>query len=535
MDTTAIKKVDKLFADWKKPDSPGFAIGLVKDGRLVYSRGYGMASLEYNSRITASTIFDVGSTSKQFVAFCVAILEERGRLSTEDDIRKFIPELPDYGATIKIRHLLSHTSGIRDYLALMELAGMRYENEYPDAEIMDLVIRQKDLNFTPGDEFLYSNSGYLLLGEIVKRISGMTLREFAEKNIFYPLGMRDTHFHDDFTEVVKNKALGYSITKDKVKLDISLFDVVGDGGINTTVSDLARWDRNFYQNTLGGGARLIKKITEPWSLNNGKRLDYAWGLFVAEYRGQRLISHGGAWVGYRADLIRFPEKRFSVICLANFSQAKATPIAKQVADICLAEDLRGPATPAVQSSPVSRVARSKANKIKTGLYLNRASDKFIEIYIKVKKIYLRDEDSTYELFSIAPGHCVIASGAKEVLMEREGSKSPRISIKKLNGDTLVYERIVPSTPVAKVLRSFEGCYYSEELGTECHILALPGKLRLERRGFPGEDLRPVRGGLFAGGAVSVEFPRVDGRASKGLTLNSGRVRGIGFVRKAQHN
>jgi CubicO group peptidase (beta-lactamase class C family) len=535
MNTTMIKKIDSLFADWKKPDSPGFAIGLVKEGRLVYSRGYGMASLEHNVRITPATLFDVGSTSKQFVACCSAILEKRGKLSVEDDVRKYIPELPDYGVTVRIRHLISHTSGIRDYLALMELAGMRYENEYPDAEIMELVFRQKKLNFRPGDEFLYSNSGYLLLGEIIKRVSGQTLREFAERNIFSPLGMRDTRFHDDFAEVVKNKATGYSISKDKVRLDISLFDVVGDGGINTTVEDLARWDGNFCRNTLEGGAELVKRITEPWKLNNGKRLDYAWGLFVTEYRGQKLISHGGAWVGYRADLIRFPEKDFSVICLANFSQAKPTPIAKQIADICLAGELKGPASPPVQSSAVAAVAPARINKIKTGLYLSIATGKFIEISVKLKKLFLRDEDSTYELFPVSSFGFVIASGAKEVLLERAGSKIPRISLKKLNGDTLVYERILPPALGPKVIRSLAGHYYSAELGTEYQVRALSGKLNLERRGFPCEDLKRVRGGLFAGEAVSIEFPRVGGRNANTFMLNSGRVRGVVFVRRTQRD
>jgi len=207
-------KVDELFTVWDTPDSPGCALGIIKDGKLIYKRGYGMANLEHNIPISATTVLRIGSTSKQFTAMSIALLAEQGKISLDDDIRKCLSEMPEYESPITIRHLIHHTSGIRDYLELMELAGRRDDDYYTDDEAIDMLARQKELNFKPGDEFLYSNSGYFLLSAIAKRASGKSLREFAQENIFKPLSMNNTHFHDDHTMIVKNRAAGYSSKKD---------------------------------------------------------------------------------------------------------------------------------------------------------------------------------------------------------------------------------------------------------------------------------------------------------------------------------
>jgi len=338
-------QVDALFAEWDKPDSPGCALAIIQDSEIIYQRSYGCADLEHDIPITPMSVFDIASTSKQFTATCIAILARQGKLSLDDEAEKHIPELPGYAHPITIRHLIHHTSGIRDYLTLMELAGMRYENEYPDEEVLDLICRQKELNFEPGEEYLYSNTGYLLLGEIVKRVSGKTLRTFADEGIFAPLGMKKTHFHDDFTEIVKDRAVGYSAKEDGgFRIDMSIFDVVGDGCVYTTVEDLYLWDQNFYHNSLGNyGHDLIAEISTPGRLNNGEKLNYAFGLVVEKYRGLDLLSHGGDWAGYRSELIRFPGQKFSVICLANLGEINPTRLAKQIAEIYLEKEFTEPA------------------------------------------------------------------------------------------------------------------------------------------------------------------------------------------------
>lgn len=338
-------QVDALFAEWDKPDSPGCALAIIRDGEIVYRGGYGCADLEHDIPITTTSVFDIASTSKQFTAICIAILARQGKLSLDDDIRKYIPEFPAYEHPITIRHLIHHTSGIRDYLTLMDLAGMRYENEYPDEEVIDLICRQKELNFTPGEEYLYSNTGYFLLGEIVKRASGKTLRLFADEWIFAPLGMTKTHFHDDSTEIVRDRAIGYSAAENRrFRIDMSIFDVVGDGCVYTTVEDLYLWDQNFYHNVIGDyGQDLITEIVTPGKLNSGKALDYAFGLDLGKYRGLDLISHGGDWAGYRSEMMRFPGQNFSVILLANFSEINPTGLAKRITDIYLENEFTEPA------------------------------------------------------------------------------------------------------------------------------------------------------------------------------------------------
>jgi len=221
-------RVDKLFADWNKPDSPGCAIAIIQEGEIIYKRGYGMADLEHDIPISSKSIFDIGSTSKQFTAICIALLICQEKLSLDDEVQKYITEMAIYEHPITIRHLVHHISGIRDYLSLMELAGMRFENEYPDEEVIGLISQQKELNFIPGEEYLYSNSGYILLAEVVKRVSGQSLSKFADEQLFKPLGMDNTHFHDDFTMIVKERAMGYSPNdQGGYRIDMSIFDVVG--------------------------------------------------------------------------------------------------------------------------------------------------------------------------------------------------------------------------------------------------------------------------------------------------------------------
>jgi CubicO group peptidase (beta-lactamase class C family) len=298
-----------------------------------------MANLEHNIPLTPKSVFRIGSTSKQFTAVCMALLEEEGALSLDDSLRKFLPQMPEYAEEITIRHLIHHTSGFRDYLTLAEIAGIRDDDYFTDAEVVDLLARQKELNFRPGEEHLYSNSGYFLLSQIVKKASGKSLREYAEEKIFQPLGMTNTHFHDDHTRIVKNKASGYAPKKGGgFVISMTTLPMTGDGGVFTSVEDLFLWDQNFYDNRLGNsGQALIEKIQTPGVLNNGEKLDYAFGLVVSEYKGLKMVSHGGSFVGFRADMIRFPEQRFSVILLANLSTFNPSVMAIRIADVYLAD------------------------------------------------------------------------------------------------------------------------------------------------------------------------------------------------------
>ena len=351
------RAVDALFADFERRDAdyplgrPGCALAIVQDGELIYQRGYGMADLEHDIPITPGSVFYAGSVSKQFVATCILLLQEQGKLDIDDDVRRYVPELPDYGFPITLRHLLHHTSGLRDYLDLWILSGRDYLDYLPDEAVLDLIVRQEGLNFSPGTQYAYSNSGYFLLMTIVERISEQSLRDFAHEHIFKPLGMTHSHFHDDLHHLVPNRAKGYRIAEDGTVQNLLMrFDLVGSGGLYTTVGDLYRWDQNFYNNRLGNKRQsLIDTLQRDGRLNDGRSAGYAFAMINGAYRSLRTISHTGSMGGYRAYYLRFPDQRFSVILLGNFANFTPVPYARRIADLFLADDFPPPAGLQTQS------------------------------------------------------------------------------------------------------------------------------------------------------------------------------------------
>jgi CubicO group peptidase (beta-lactamase class C family) len=331
-------RVDQVFAEFEKGTSPGCALALYQNGSIVYERGYGYADLENDIRITPASTFYVGSLSKQFTAFAAALAIQRGRLGLDDDVRKYVPELPSYGSPITVRHLIHHTSGLRDINTLLSIAGRRGDEAFDNLEVLRTVARQKALNFTPGDEYLYSNSGYAVLALVVERATGVPFGRFAEENIFAPLGMTATHFHDDQSRMVKHRADAYTRAGGQLRLDTPVNERAGAGGVFTNVRDLLHWDENFYTARLGGAA-LITQVQTPGRLNSGADQTYAWGLTVGAYRGQRTVDHGGSLGGYRAHLIRFPDQHFSVAALCNMASIVPSGLVRQVADVYLGDVL----------------------------------------------------------------------------------------------------------------------------------------------------------------------------------------------------
>lgn len=371
---SAVPLVDEVFAAYAKPGTPGCVVGVIRESRLVLARGYGLANVEHDIPLTPKTVLDIGSTSKQFTAASILLLEQQGKLSVDDDVRKFVPDLPSYGKTVTIRHLLNHTSGIRDYLTLMSVAGVNFDGVTGDDEALRIITRQKALNFPPGSEHLYSNSGYFLLSIIVKRASGKSLRQFAQEEIFGPLDMRDTHFHDDHTMIVPRRATAYAPgPQGTFTIDMSGFEQTGDGAVYTTIEDLAKWDRNFYEPKVGGQP-LVDGLLRNGVLTDGKTIPYAAGLMNGTHKGLPVVSHGGSWAGYRAELIRFPKQRLSVICLCNRGDGNPSAKARQVAEVYLASEMTAappaekpeapaaaaptekPAAPAVPAAELGRLA-----------------------------------------------------------------------------------------------------------------------------------------------------------------------------------
>lgn len=331
-------EIDALFATWDRPGSPGCALGVLRDGHFVYQRGYGAANLDYGIPNGPGIVYYVGSLSKQFTAAAVALLAQDGRIGLNDDVHRYFPELPDYGGPVTIRQLIHHTSGIPDLYGLMATAGIPLENVFSDSAAVALIARRRELDFPSGTQYRYSNGGYFLLGQLVKRVTGKSLREYAAERLFRPLGMDSTHFHDQPWSVVPNRAISYQPDGTDFRISyLGNFDKIGAGGLYTTLGDLAKWDADFYQRRVGGEALRRTSLTRG-VLAGGDTITYAFGLVLGRLLGRPVVRHDGAMMGFRAALLRFPDERFTVLTLCNLGNIDAGQLADRVAALFL-EDL----------------------------------------------------------------------------------------------------------------------------------------------------------------------------------------------------
>ena len=330
--------VDAVFADFTELPVPGCALGVVRGGELLYGRGYGLANLEHDIPITTESVFRTGSVSKQFTAAIVAIAATEGYLNLEDPMRKWIPELPDYGQPLTVLHALNHTSGLRDYLTLTGLRGLRGDDFYTGEELIAVQVRQEELNFPPGTEFLYSNSGYFLLAEAVERAVGKPFKEYAEEVLFGPLGMTHSHFHDDHDHIVPLRADGYApLAEGSFRTSMTTLDMIGDGGVYSSIDDMVHWVNALATDGLRPG--LSAMLETRGVLSSGEQIDYAMGQTHGEYRGLPTVGHGGSFVGFRAHVLRFPSERTNIVALCNRADGNPSARARSVADVVLADRL----------------------------------------------------------------------------------------------------------------------------------------------------------------------------------------------------
>lgn len=506
-------QVNNLFAAMDNTTSPGCAVAAMKDGEIVYKHGYGMADLDHNVPIAPDTVFHVASMSKQFTAASIVMLAQEGKLSLDDPVRKYIPELPDFGAPITIRQLIHHTSGLRDQWELLGFAGWRYSLDLiTDEDVLAVISRQKDLNFTPGSRFLYSNTGYTLLAQIVKRVSGQSLREFTAARIFEPLGMTRTHFRDDHAEVVKNIAYGYAPSKLGFRLSVTNFDTVGATSLLTTVEDLARWDENFYEARVGGSA-LIAQMLERGTLSDGEQLNYAFGLTVDTYRGLRVVGHSGSDAGYRSDMIRFPDQHLTAVCLCNLASAIPDELTRKVAEIYLRDSM----VPVVKTEG-STDERAKSVQLsesqlrsKVGLYLN--TDQITQKpRVTFKNGTLRIND--FEAWAIDENHfrLRVANGTvADVEFNSSTNGKPRefIDTRIVDGKLTrrVFTAVPDFTPSAIELKEYAGIYRSPEIEPVYEMRVEDGQLVLHRLKNDPDVLRPFTRDVFDGRLGTIQFKR----------------------------
>jgi CubicO group peptidase (beta-lactamase class C family) len=421
--------VDKIFAKWTTA-TPGCAVGVSAGTRPVLLKAYGMADLEHDVRNTPDTIFEAGSVAKQFTAMAVQLLAGDGKLALDDPVRKYIPELPDYGWPLTIRHMLSHTSGLRDWGSVASIGGWpRTSREYTHAHVLEIVSKQKSLNFEPGTRWSYSNTGFNLSAIVVSRVSGMSFAEFSKQRIFTPLGMTRTSWRDDHTRIVKGRAIAYSESNGEYHIEMPFENVHGNGGLLTTVRDLLTWN-NHLANAKVGNAKLVGEMTTAGTFNDGKPLEYGLGFFVGDYRGVKNIYHSGSTAGYRAHLNRFPGAMISVAVLCNGSNGDATRAANRVSEIFLRGRLK-PAEEPVRSPPLVGIPDPAPDfSALIGNYWSDEAETMLVAAIEQGGLVLRRRPDT--VIKLTPGerdYFTGSIGSVKFIRDAAGEKVVELSIK----------------------------------------------------------------------------------------------------------
>lgn len=521
-----IAKVDEIFAEWRSPESPGCTVAVAEKGKTLLSRAYGMADLEHDVPITTSTVFEAGSVSKQFTAAAALLLVQQGKLSLSDDVRKYVPELPDYGKPITIEHLIHHTSGLRDWGGIAWVQGWpRGTRIHTHAHMLDIASRQKELNYEPGTEYSYTNTGYNLLVVIVDRVSGQSFAELSKQLIFEPLGMKHTQWRDDFTRVVKGRAIAYVKGDDGFHSQMPFENVHGNGGLLTTSEDLLLWNENFIHGKVGGPA-LIEALLRPGRLNDGREIEYAGGLFIGTYEGLQEVSHNGATAGYRAYLGRFPEQQLSVAALCNLGNTDPEALAHRTADLFLTG--KKPASAAAPSAPTVELPAGEI-AAKAGVYRNLRTGEALRLEVKEGKLRTGRgrllEPLSTSLFQLAD---------LDVKLDFVPGPNGVTGLRVLhpNGDVVPYERVAEGASTAAQLAEYVGEYWSDEAEVAYKVVMEDSKLVIQGGPDISAALTPLYADAFqAGDEFLVRFTRNRNGKLSGLTLGFDRVRALRFERR----
>ncbi len=524
---SVVQKIDKLFSEWNN-SSPGCAIGIVRNDSLVFARGYGMANLEYSIPIMPETIFHMASVSKQFAAYSIVLLASQGKLRLEDDIRKHLSWFPDLKEKITIRHLLNHTSGIRDQWQLLAVSGTRIDDVITQDHIVKILSKQQQLNFKPGERYLYSNSGYTMAAEIVKSVTGKTLREFTDSAIFKPLGMANTHFHDDYTEVVKNRA--YSYDRESPSLysnSILSYSNAGATSLFTNINDLSRWVTNFYDPVAGAGAD-IEQLVQKGVLNNGKELNYALGVVSDIYKGNKQYSHSGGDAGYRTYLTVFPELQMGFMVLSNLGDINVHQKTYQLVDLFIRDTTNGttPSTKPAADSSKAVLKDTVSIKKYIGEYVSEEGAEFSFVF-KNKKFYWQRYGNSDLLLPVGKDSFVVASSPDVKFVFSHKNKITKV-YQSWPGADRTLEHANNNADIRP--ERYVGEYYSPELDTRYSIVMENGKLVLTNSKYENSELKQVGNHLFSSywWMRHLKIITNNKNAVVGFEVNDGRVMHLRF-------
>lgn len=510
----ARSQVDKIFERYNHTSTPGCAVGATIDGAAVLTAAYGMADLEHGIALAPESIFEPGSIAKQFTAGAVLLLAQQGKLSLDDPVRKYIPEVPDYGTPITIRHLINHTSGLRDWGNVESIAGWpRTTREYTHAHVLEIVGKQRSLNYPPGAEYSYTNTGFNLSAILVNRVSGQPFPEFTREQIFAPLGMTSTQWRDDFRRIVHNRAIAYQPAGDTFRQDMPFEDVFGNGGLLTTAGDLLRWNRNFTDAKVGGRA-FVAAQHQQGKLNDGRTIAYAAGLMVLHWKGLSEVSHSGSTAGYRAWLGRYPEQGLSVAVLCNVASANATELGHKVADVYLASAIREHPPEAVAIAPAALQA-------KAGLYRSVRDHRTLAVEFQGGQLRI---DRRAALTPVSGDVFLVGEDGPRAEFEPDPSgKAMRLRLASEVDEGNYYEKVDRWAPTAAELQAMTGAYSSDEADVTFQVALEGDHLVMHRRPDATIALTATYRDGFSSSLGSVRFLRDgQGRVSE-LSIGEQRV------------
>ncbi|MCC6395195.1 MAG: beta-lactamase family protein [Bryobacterales bacterium] len=520
---TPAELTDHLFSRFHKPDSPGCAVGVSQDGKVVHQRGYGMANLELSVPISRDTMFYLGSTSKEYTAMAVLLLAGQGALKLDDPIRKWLPQLPSYMQPVTVRHLLEHSSGIRDYIGLWTLSAPPEDAALTDQQVWDIILRQKALNFRPGDEFLYSNSNYFLLAHILRPVAFRMLPDFARERIFAPLGLRGTLYYTDRFALLPHRATGYTMGKTGAyRINSTTLDVAGDGGVFTNIEDALKWIGVIAQPPQPYAAAVSQMLTRA-VLNSGDTAEYGRGLMLKRHHGLDMVSHVGGLRGYRSELLWIPSKKLGVACLCNTSDADPGRLARSVADAWMGP-VAEPAHPKVTPAELRR---------KTGVFRDRNSGDYLQIVYGGGRFLALFQGFQIDLWPETPMRFRAESPLSfEIEFEKIGDRDePRfLRVESESHRRVDYERVTLDRRRAADLPSFEGDYYCEEAQSRMTVRIVDGMLNLEQHEEQIGVLEPMQPDRYRSATLNLHFHRDSSGKVYGFLLNTGRVRGLEYVR-----
>ena len=520
-------KIDQLFAQWDRADSPGAAVVVVKDGAVVYLHGYGCADLEHRIPITPQTLFDVASVAKQFTGLSVAMLVGQGKLSLDDDVHKHLPDVPDFGKPITINNLVHHTSGLRDWPETLALSDMDLEGPITLDTILEMVRRQRELDFAPGDEEQYSNTGYNLLAATVAKVTGQSFRTWTDRNLFQPLGMKHTIVCDNPAEVIVDRASSYAPDgTNRFHQVVSQLAAQGSSSLFISAEDMGRWLLNF-QTARAGGKAAIELMQQPGTLNNGEKRGYAFGLALGKHQGMTTVSHGGSWAGYRSQTIWVPEKRFAAAVLANTSNMDAWGLALKITDLYLgsapASSKQAPARPpaAVKADPAAWEAFLGTYRLGPGwlLTITRDGDQLMAQATHEDKFRMTPVSDT--------NFFVEAYGQSVAFVRQNSGTVTNLLYRGINAPKLT----VPGSAPAR-LSAYVGDYWSEELRVITRLEIHDGSLAVCLRSGRWIHLLPTSVDTFDTdyGGIFLQFTRSAAGEATEVKLSGSRVRNLRHAR-----